>query len=146
MQFASGEPPTLVYERDLRPEVTYFQAHEMIARDVADYILGLALAEADSFTRLSQRLTDTYALVSPILDSLFYEGYHNFLPPCLCTTDVCEPADNCTAGCPFTKEVSQDLMGAGLNGVVINNIDSFHDVWETEPEVHLPAVSFILFV
>jgi hypothetical protein len=73
-------------------------------------------------------------------------GYHNFLPPCLCKTDICEPSPNCTAFCPWTYEVSQTMMAnAGVSGtpvanLVINNTDSFHDVWETQPSVHLPKV------
>jgi hypothetical protein len=31
-------------------------------------------------------------------------------------------------------------MGSGLEGLRINDTDSFHDVWETEPTVHLPSV------
>jgi len=70
-----------------------------------------------------------------------YQGYHNFLPPCLCPTDVCEPMKNCSAGSPFTRDISQLVMAGLPDGASLVNTDSFHDVWETEPEVHLPAVS-----
>merc|ERR1719215_2585067 len=34
MQFSSGTPPTLVKDRDLKPEVTYAEAHTTIAAAV----------------------------------------------------------------------------------------------------------------
>jgi hypothetical protein len=140
MQFSSGTPPEAVFNRDLIPEVSNERAHSMIADDMSYFIMSRVAADATSANKMKLRLLETKTFVQPIIDALHYEGYHNFRPPCLCETDICEPSDTCTNACPFTNEVSQASMGAGLPGLTIKNIDSFHDVWETEPTVHLPVI------
>lgn len=100
IQFASGPPPPLVQERDLQPEVTLDQAHSMIAQDLVRFLL-LSSGEDRSGRaegELMTRLEDTQSFVNPLLQALQYEGYHNFLPPCLCPEDDCPPMTNCTSG------------------------------------------------
>ena len=141
MQFADGEPPKLVKKRDLKPEISYDQAHKLIAADVATFLrTKLNSSDVSAQNTLSSRLADTRDFINPILDAFNLEGYHNFRPPCLCKTDTCEPLPNCTAGCPWTDQISQPTMGSGLQGLSIQNTDSFHDVWETKPTVHLPVI------
>jgi hypothetical protein len=141
MQFASGTPPDLVFKMDLVPEKSYPAAHRAIADDFVNYMrLHLFPADTAPQEHLHRRLQETRAFAAPILDALHLEGYHNFRPPCLCGSDICAPQPNCTARCPFTTLVSQPTMGGGLEGVSVNDTDSFHDVWETEPTVHLPSV------
>jgi len=142
MQFASGIPPDFVYEHDLAPEISYDEAHELIAQDMSDYMSSLIIDAKDSeesMTRLQTRLKKTATFVNPIIEALNLEGYHNFRPPCLCNTDNCDASSDCNAMCPWTDLISQRTMGGGLDGLTINNRDSQHDVWETNP-VHLPAV------
>lgn len=140
MQFASGTPPELVQKRDLLPEISYDEAHAKIASDSVTFINTILGLSSDALPALQQRLTETGEFVGPIIEALHYEGYHNFRPPCLCSTDICEEMPNCTAACPFTSAVSQPTMGAGLPGLVVKDTNSFHDVWETEPTVHLPTI------
>lgn len=140
MQFASGDIPSLVFKRDLRPEVSYDEAHKLIASDLVTFLEVRLLSSAVATKQLQQRLDATNTFVSPIIKGLQMEGYHNFRPPCLCPTDICDPMPNCTAFCPFTAQYSQQIMGSGLEGLSVKNSDSFHDVWETEPTVHLPKV------
>lgn len=140
MQFASGTPPSLVLKRDLRPEISYETAHTLVAKDILTYLTAQLKSDKTAQLALRKRLSDTQSLINPILDALHLEGYHNFRPPCLCATDICPESPTCTASCPFTSAVSQVAMGQGLEGVTIQNADSFHDVWETEPTVHLPQV------
>ena len=141
MQFASGTPPKTVFDRDLLPEVSNEVAHALIAQDMNLFLTSRVTGDAaSSYTLERVRLQETLKFVQPIIDALHYEGYHNFLPPCLCETDICEPSPTCTNACSFTNEVSQASMGAGLQGLTIKNIDSFHDVWETKPTVHLPVI------
>eukprot|EP01099_Mayorella_cantabrigiensis_P001012 TRINITY_DN1421_c0_g1_i7.p1 TRINITY_DN1421_c0_g1~~TRINITY_DN1421_c0_g1_i7.p1 ORF type:complete len:389 (+),score=89.82 TRINITY_DN1421_c0_g1_i7:24-1190(+) len=126
MQFADGDPPNLVLKRDLLPEVSYEQAHKLIAADAAVFLrTRLNSSDADARNTLSSRLQQTRTFINPILDAFQLEGYHNFRPPCLCQNDTCDPAPNCTAGCPWTNQISQPTMGSGLNGLTINNRDSF---------------------
>ena len=66
-------------------------------------------------TVMGTRRQESQDFFSPILSALQYEeGYHNFRPPCLCLTDVCEPTEGCTSGSPFTAAVSQKTMGEGV--------------------------------
>ena len=141
MQFASGTPPDLVYKMDLVPEKSYAEAHTLIAHDFKAFMYAHIFPEHDdSFATMRRRVLETSVFVAPILDALFLEGYHNFRSPCLCGTDICEPSLHCTARCPFTTLYSQPTMGGGIEGLTVNDTDSFHDVWETEPTVHLPSV------
>ena len=143
MQFADGEIPKMVFNRDLKPELSYDDAHAAIAADTLLFLRSKVNSDPFARKSLNKRLSETQAFIQPILDSLYMEGYHNFRPPCLCTTDVCEPQDYCTAYCPWTQQFSQVLMGGdelASKGVTVQNADSFHDVWETEPTVHLPTV------
>lgn len=143
MQFGEGDIPSTVFKRDLLPEVSYDDAHKAIANDVVLYFRSVLTGELKAQKSLNTRLDETQTLVQPILDSLYLEGYHNFRPPCLCGTDICEPQSYCTAYCPFTQQYSQNIMAGSdiaAEGVTVVNADSFHDVWETEPTVHLPSV------
>jgi len=144
MQFASGTPPELVQKRDLLPEISYETAHTLIASDVAVFLTTRLAVDSKAIAvankALSSRLQQTYDFAAPILAALKFEGYHNFRPPCLCPDDICTEQPTCTAACPFTSQVSQPTMGAGIPGLTVNNADSFHDVWETEPTVHLASI------
>lgn len=143
MQFASGEPPDNVRNRDLLPEVSYDEAHALIAADAVAFLSSqLSPRSEKGSQKLLQRVQETREFVQPIITALQLEGYHNFLPPCLCPDDTCVSiAGNCTGGCPFTATVSQATMAVGgLEGLTVDNTDSFHDVWETEPTVHLPDI------
>ena len=78
MQFASGEPPDLVYKRDLQPEVSYDEAHAKIAQDAADFMDARCQFQKseisdDAATRLSLRLEDTLTFIEPIIDALEFE-------------------------------------------------------------------------
>jgi hypothetical protein len=140
MQFANGTPPELVAKRDLLPEISYEKAHILIAKDMNTFMNMRLFGTKEYTTEMKRRVQASGDFFKPIIDALHYEGYHNFRPPCLCKTDTCEPQSNCTAGCPFTSSVSQPTMSSGLDGLSVNDVDSFHDVWETEPNVHLPTI------
>ena len=141
MQFASGQPPKLVIERDLIPEISSEEAHAKIAYDVVNFMKVRLTSDPIAVRNLNDRVMKSQSFLMPIINALQLEGYHNFRPPCLCKTDNCEPQANCTAACPFTNSISQPTMGSGLDGLTISDLDSFHDVWETEPEVHLPTIT-----
>eukprot|EP00808_Paulinella_micropora_P015800 g6951.t1 len=140
MQFASGEPTSAVAKRDLQPELSYADAHAAIAATTAAYLETLLVPELsqDSFLYLSQKVQDTKALVAPMIEALFMEGYHNFLPPCDCKQDICPvpPPSDCTPACPWTTQVSQAQMGVGQAGLSIVNQDGFHKAYELFPYHH----------
>ena len=80
MQFASGEIPRNVLHKDLIPEVSYDEAHQAIAKDVAAFMFGLY---DDNWADLQTRVEETGKLVEPIVDALLLEGYHQPKPPAI---------------------------------------------------------------
>jgi len=145
MQFASGSIPQHVLDYDLIPDVEDDMAHKIIAADMNTFMLTLtphAKQVNASKATLRRRLHETFAFIKPIISALKLEGYHNFRPPCLCKQVVCKPQSTCTAGCPYSSEVSQKIMGeGGLKGLLIENFDSFHNISESQPDAYLPAVN-----
>eukprot|EP01099_Mayorella_cantabrigiensis_P001008 TRINITY_DN1421_c0_g1_i2.p1 TRINITY_DN1421_c0_g1~~TRINITY_DN1421_c0_g1_i2.p1 ORF type:complete len:555 (+),score=122.90 TRINITY_DN1421_c0_g1_i2:119-1783(+) len=140
MEFAEGQPPEVVQKRDLKPEISYEEAHKLIAADAATFLrTKLNSSDITAQSVLSSRLQDTREFINPILDAFHLEGYHNFRPPCYCRNDTCNPDPDCTAGCFWSDLVSQPTMGSGLEGLTITNQDSFHQVWKVVPDP-LPTI------
>lgn len=150
MQFASGEIPRNVLHKDLIPEVSYDEAHQAIAKDVAAFMFGLY---DDNWADLQTRVEETGKLVEPIVDALLLEGYHQFKPPCYCEQvdeygglefGTCPQKPGCQANAPWT-ELAQQLMtgSSGSNKdkeLVVEADDSQHIVTEEDPSCHLPHI------
>lgn len=150
MQFASGEIPSNVMKKDLIPEVSYDEAHSLIASDMMSFISGIY---DDNWDTLLQRVEETNTFVSPIVDTLLLEGYHQFKPPCYCEeTDeyggleygTCPQMPGCTASSPWTQ-TGQEIIAQGQSddigkGLRIAAADSQHIVTEENPSCHLPHV------
>jgi len=150
MQFASGEIPRNVFKKDLIPEVSYDEAHQAIAGDVAAFVRGLY---DDNWADLQTRVEETGKLMDPIVMSLLMEGYHEFKPPCYCEQvdeygglefGTCPQKPGCQANAPWT-ELAQQLMtgSSGTNKdkeLVVETDDSQHLVTEEEPSCHLPHI------
>ncbi len=132
MQFASGDPPELVKLRDLKPEISYNQAHQAIATLVSAFI-SLQLGDSSAFTVLSNSVKSTGTFLQPIVTAYELEGFYNFKRPCY--NDP--PSPVCTTGCPWTER-AQWLMG-GLNVSSLNDTDAFHPVDQINPP-HLPHI------
>ncbi len=132
MQFASGDPPTLVKMRDLKPEISYDEAHKTVASLISAFI-SVQLGESAAFTVLSNAVDSTGTFLKPIITAYELEGFYNFKPPCY--NDPPSPA--CTTGCPWTER-AQQVMG-GLNVSSLSDTDAFHPVDQINP-IHLPHV------
>ena len=132
MQFASGDPPPLVKDRDLRPEITEEQAHTAVASLVNTFV-SLHLGDSQSFSKLSKAVEATEAFMQPILTAFELEGYHNFKPPC----NSNPPSSACQVGSQWSSR-AQEIMG-GLKVARLNDTDQFHPVDQINP-VHLPHI------
>ena len=133
MQFASGDPPALVKDRDLQPEISYEEAHAIVGSLVASFI-AVRLGDASQQMAIDRALTTTWAFVQPLVVAYYEEGFYNFLPPCY--NDP--PSASCTTGCPWT-EVAQVIM-SGLNESTVMVTDAFHPVSQLFPEYHHPKI------
>jgi hypothetical protein len=132
MQFASGTPPLLVKERDLKPEITESEAHNAIGNVIAMFIEA-TLGDSHERSLLDQKVADTGLFFKPLIDAFEMEGYYYFKPPCYDNP----PGPTCTAGSPWAQ-VAQTIMG-GLKYDSIANIDAFHPVSQINP-IHLPKI------
>ena len=132
MQFASGDPPQLVKDRDLRPEISYEQAHKAVA-SVVKAFFELHLGRSGSFSIIAKAVDNTGLFMVPIVTAFELEGYHNFKPPC----NGNPPSQACTLGSKWSEH-AQDIMGS-LKEAILNDSDAFHPVWQINP-VHLPHI------
>ena len=161
MQFASGTPPSNVAKNDLKPEVTYEQAHAMISGVMSDFLRSQLGDDAKAKIAIAAEVENTGTLLQPLIASLEQEGHHHFHAPCnsdyqmpaQCPAYPQYPSNNvqrkpqdqeCTCGTPFSA-LAQVVMGTASQtpsfpkGVSIVAVDAVHDVDEITP-VHLPHI------
>ena len=129
MQFASGDPPFLVKDRDLKPEITEKDAHAMVSTLIAAF-LAVHL-DSSHQTILKDQLKLTADFFEPLITAYEMEGFYNFKPPCYDNPHT--PA--CITGCEWT-ETAQAMMG-GLPTQQIDDVDEFHQITHT---FHLPQI------
>ena len=134
MQFASGTPPFLVKERDLKSEISYDEAHSIVANLTASFIKSMLLGDTTPqyFQQWANRTGD---FLKPLLLAYQMEGFYHFKPPCY--DDPPSPA--CTTGCPWSEIASQPIMGGLPNNNSVHDKDAFHPVSQINP-IHLPNV------
>ena len=131
LQFASGDPPELVKLRDLKPEVSFDQAHKDIAMLVSAF-LSVRLGDSSALPYISDAVQATGTFVQPLVTAYELEGYYNFVSPCYLGLK-----GPCTLGSPWSEH-AQQIMG-GLPVGKVNDTDVFHPVYQINP-VHLPHV------
>ena len=132
MQFASGDPPSLVKDRDFQPEISYDEAHAIVGSLMASFI-AVQLGDTSQQQVIDDALSNTGAFVQPLIAAYEEEGFYNFVPPCYNTP----PNPSCTIGCPWTER-AQQIMG-GLKEASVIVTDAFHPVDQINP-VHLPHI------
>jgi hypothetical protein len=138
MEFASGTPPSNVKNNDLKPSISYDQAHQDIANTVENFVKGL-LGDASSATALEKQVSDTGAFVQPIIQAYLLEGFAHFKPPCNTNGFADSPCTpECQCGSPWTERAQ--AMMAGLPSIQVTVTDVMHPVWQVLPHVHLPKI------
>ena len=138
MQFASGSPPFLVREKDLKPEISYNEAHSITANLTTAFMRSVLGGETNPNRSkyIQQYIDSTGDFLKPLLLAFEMEGYYHFKPPCYDDP----PSPKCTTGCPWSEIVSQRIMGGLPNNNSIQNKDSFHPASEVYPKDYLPKV------
>merc|ERR1711871_524643 len=165
MQFASGNPPGNVAKNDLKPEVSYDDAHNMIAEVMVDFLRsqigGAGVDQASGRAAVAEKVKTTGTLMAPLISALEQEGYHHFSSPC--NSDYTLPSKcpayprypsnsvdrksqdaSCTCGVPFSA-IAQSVMATASTdpklpaGVQIESVDAIHSVSDVHP-IHLPHI------
>jgi len=149
MQFASGEPPILVQDRDLKPEISDDDAHQLITNDFVAFVNSILF---DNNLLLQQRQDSSANLFKPIISALQLEGYHQFLPPCYCEAideyggleyGTCPEMPGCQSNTPWTNTANLIMLGGNepeVKGLSAVSMDSQHIVTEEDPSCHLPKI------
>lgn len=132
LQFASGDPPSLVKARDLRPEMSDTDAHEVIATFISAFI-SVHMGDKIGMMPLVDASHATSVFFTPIIAAYEMEGSYALKPPC----NSKPPGPACAIGSHWSEH-AQQIMG-GLTTAWLNDTDSFHPVWQINP-VHLPHV------
>ena len=150
MQFASGPIPKEVMDRDLLPEISYDEAHINVASDITEFatsILGF-----NDWNSLEQRINESKEMLTPMIDMMEKEGYHQFKPPCYCEEKdeyggleygSCPEQPGCTASSPWTAYAQQLMINPNIDngkGIITDTKDSQHIVTEEDPSCHLPHI------
>ena len=120
-------------ERDLKPEISYDEAHCAIANLSAYFITLQLTGDMESYDYIKAVIEKTRYFLDPILNAYEIEGFAHFKPPC--NNDP--PSSRCTAGSPWTAKIAQEIMG-GLRNGQIEDTDEFHPVYQIP--VHFPKI------
>lgn len=152
-QFASGDVPFLVREKDLEPELADEEAFKQISSTVAGFLAG-QFGDADAGAAvLSAKLAATAPLLEPLIEALEQEAFPHFKPAC--NSDYPMPAcpayprypskqqgdapqTGCTCGTPWSV-TAQRLMAGLPDYVTVASVDAVHSVSDVTP-VHLPHI------
>ena len=132
LQFASGDPPPLVKLRDLKPEISYEEAHNTAATYITAFI-SLHTGDSSALKVITSAVQSSGEFLQPIITAYTQEGFYQFKPPCYNNAQ----SSKCTYGCPWT-ECAQTIMG-GLTEAKLVDKDAFHPVYQINP-VHLPHI------
>lgn len=136
-QFLSGPVPINVRNKDLVPDVTLEDAHNMTATSMVAFFDQIISGHKPSLD-----IKSSYDVLKPMVDALEYEGYYYSKPACNNKPYLINPDDvTCLHGSPWNAANSQIQMGGELpnSTMKINSNDNFHDVEETNP-VHLSEI------
>jgi hypothetical protein len=148
MQFASGPIPKEVMNRDLLPEISYEDAHSMVATDMSYF--ASAILNLHDWNYLNDRIKSSEKLLSPMIEAMKVEGYHQLKPPCYCNASdeyggleygTCPEQPGCTAGSLWTEYAQQIMANPDYHtgkGIVMDTQDSQHVVTDEKPSCHLP--------
>ena len=135
IQFASGPPPKLVLERDLRPEISQSDAHDILANFISSFItVQIGNNRRIGMMPLVDASHTTLKFLEPIIAAYKMEGLYHLKRPC--NDDPHTPA--CAVGSKWSER-AQGIMG-GLTKATVNDTDQFHPVYQLNP-IHLPHVN-----
>lgn len=129
MGFMSGTPPSAVLKRDLKPEVSEEQAHQMIAKSMSDFIEVIIHKDTTPPKQIDSG--DSEKILQPLLEAMHMEGFYKMKPPCGDTNLINRVDDpTCLHGSPWSRDYTQKIMGGIFKDsrITIVNDDNFHMV------------------
>lgn len=132
-QFASGTPPPLVKERDLKPEISDTQARQEIAKSTTAFML-MRMGDNSQFQTLVDMVQATGTFVKPITDAFIEEGSYHIKPPCYSNPRT----DKCLYGSPWALKAQKWMGGPKAADITWEVTNSFHPVWKIP--FHLPHI------
>ena len=132
MDIASGDPPSLVKQKDLKSEISEEEAHGILANLTAAFI-ATQFGGSSQVNIIDEYVTATGKMVQPLMTAFEQEGFYNFKPPC----NDNPKSSACTLGSPWVA-TAQTIM-ADLPEGKVDNVDTFHPVWQINP-IHLPHI------
>ena len=153
MQFASGAPPGLALELDLKPLVNASEARKLITVPSAAF-MALKLGEqphdatkqrshysasniiADAKILLDRGVTDAFAVLLPIIQAMELEAYHYFHEPCY----EKNAGANCSQASPWTEMAQRYMCGLSPHHATVSDIDTLWPVNEVFPHDYLPHI------
>ena len=133
-QFASGEPPALVKARDLRPEISYDDAHKQIATLTTAFI-SLHTGDPTALKEIASAVQSSGEFLQPLITAYAKEGFYQFKPPCYDNPRT----SKCTYGCPWTEYAQTIMGGLSSTSTKVVDKDAFHPVYQINP-IHLPHI------
>lgn len=128
-QVASGNPPAFVKAFDLKPEISFDDAHRVIAH-LSTAFVSIHLGNVSTMSVLTEAVQGSGVFLQPIVKAYELEGFYNFNPPCYDNP----PSAACTLGCSWTEHAMQ-IMG-GLTQSRLSDRDAFHPV----SQEHFPHI------
>lgn len=131
-QYASGSLPPLVKLRDLKPEISYIDAHRKVATYTTAF-MSFHTGDSSVLQEIESAVQRSGEFLQPLIEAYTQEGFYKFKLPCYDNP----PSSNCTYGCLWTK-YAQTIMG-GLTKTKLLDKDAFHPVYQINP-VHFPHI------
>jgi hypothetical protein len=120
-----GNPPPLVVQNDIAPEINNTQARDLVTNLVIAYMnFRLNQYTNDDIQYFENSLKQTAVLASPIIDAFELEGFYHFKPPCSSDSSLKPPA--CYLGSPWT--IVAQVMMANISVASLNITDVFNNV------------------
>ena len=117
MQFASGQIPQNVLDKDLIPEISYADAYDVVSQYMSCW-MSLILDSNNntlcSFDDLYDAVFESQALANPFIAGFIAEGSYWFEQPCDCDALICQSTDYCQGGSPFMDDVVYNLNDAWI--------------------------------
>jgi hypothetical protein len=130
------DPPVIVKEMDLKPEITFDEAHQAVSSSVSAFMQG-CLGNESALNYLVDVVQLTGAFLQPIIAAYQIAGSYHFKPPCY----EYPPSSACTVSCQWTEKAVVMMGNLTSSLGTVSAMDAFHPAAEIFPHVHHPHVT-----
>jgi hypothetical protein len=132
-QFAGeGQPPTLVKQNDITPEITDAEARDQTTSILNSFMkMSMLISDDNDKTLIQNQLSYSSSLLDPLVEAFTMEGNYHMFTPCY----KAKAGENCTFGSQWTQ-LALEIMASPNASVVTKN--EFRPVQNLPP--HLPFI------